>query len=83
MMVHIEKLGREDLVAVVVAHGEVGAVAGAELVDLREQVVGGVAGEDVGEPGLDADADQGQPAVALPLPATANCSSPSLTPAFA
>ena len=33
----------------------------------REQVVGGVAGEDVGEPRLDADADQREPAGRLPL----------------
>ena len=59
---------REDLVAVVVGHHEVGAVAGAELVDLAEQVVGGVPREHVGQPGLDADADQRQPAGRLPLP---------------
>jgi hypothetical protein len=58
----------EDLVAVVVGHDEVGAVAGAELVDLAEQVVGGVPREHVGEPRLDADADQGQPAGGLPVP---------------
>ena len=34
IVVHIEKLGREDLVAVVVVDDEVGAVAGAQLVDL-------------------------------------------------
>ena len=34
MIVHIENAGGEDLVAVVVADDEVGAVAGAELVDL-------------------------------------------------
>ncbi len=59
--------GREDLVAVVVTDDEVGAVAGAELVDVVEQLVGGVAREDVGEPGLDADADQRQPPGGLPL----------------
>ncbi len=63
---HGERRG-EDLVAVVVGHHEVRAVAGAELVDLGEQVVGGVAREHVGEPGLDTDADQRQPARGLPL----------------
>ena len=48
--------GRE----VVAVHDEVGAVADADLVDLGEQVVGGVAGEDVREPRLDADADERQ-----------------------
>ena len=67
MIVHIEKPGREDLVAVLVADDEVGAVAGAQLVDVAEQVVGGVAGEHVGQPGLDPDADEGQAAVGLPL----------------
>ena len=59
--------GGEDLVAVVVADHQVGAVAGAELVDVVEELVGGVAGEDVGEAGLDADAEQRQPARRLPL----------------
>ena len=68
IVVHIEKLGREDLVALVVADDEVGAVAGAQLVDLAEEVVGGVPGEHVGQPGLDADADEREPAVGLPLP---------------
>ncbi len=45
---------REDLVAVVVGDHQVGAVAGAELVDLAEQVVGGVPREHVREAGLDA-----------------------------
>ena len=61
---------------------EVGAVAGAELVDLAEEVVGGVPREHVGEAGLDADADQRQPPGGLPLRRRANCSSPSLTPVF-
>ena len=58
---------REDLVAVVVGDHQVGAVAGAELVDLGEQVVGGVPREDVGEARLDADADQREAAGVLPL----------------
>ena len=65
MMVHIEKPG-EDLVAVVVADHEAGAV-GAELVDVEEEVVGGIAGEDVGQARLDADADEREPTVGLPL----------------
>ena len=60
---------------------EVGAVAHADLVDALEQVVGGVAGEDVGEPRLDADPAEREPARAPPTRrATANCSSPSITP---
>jgi hypothetical protein len=58
---------REDLVAVVVADDQVGAVAGAELVDVVEQLVGGVAREHVGEARLDADAEQGQAVRRLPL----------------
>ena len=65
IVVQIENDGAK-LVAVVVGHHEVRAVAGAELVDLGEQVVGGVAGEHVGEPGLHADADQREPAGAPP-----------------
>ena len=57
----------EDLVAVVVAHDEVRAVAHAELVDLAEQVVGGVPGEHVAQPRLDAHADEGEPPRGLPV----------------
>ena len=74
---------RERRREVVARDLEVGAVAGAELVDLGEQVVGGVAGEHVGEPGLDAHPDQREPAGRSHSSATANCSSPSLTPASA
>ena len=59
--------GGEHLVAVVVADDQVGAVAGAELVDVVEELVGGVAGEHVGEAGLDTDAEQGEPPRRLPL----------------
>ena len=52
---------------VVAGHGQVGAVAHADLVDPAEQLVGRVAGEDVGDAGLDAHAHQGQPARGLPL----------------
>ena len=38
-----------------------------DLVDLREQVVGGVAREHVGEPGLDTDADERELAGLLPV----------------
>ena len=58
---------REDLVALLVGDDEVGAVAHAELVDLAEQVVGGVAGEHVGQAGLDAHADQREAARGLPV----------------
>ena len=50
-----DREGRRELVAL---DDEVGAVAHADLVDLGEQVVGGVAGEDVREAGLDADPDE-------------------------
>ncbi len=66
-----------------VAHDEVRAVARAQLVELAEQVVGGVAGEDIAEAGFDAHADQGQPARASPSRRRcANWSSPSFTPVF-
>ena len=48
---------RERRREVVAVDHEVGAVADADLVDGGEQVVGGVAGEHVGEARLDADAD--------------------------
>ena len=50
-----DREGRRELVAV---DDEVGAVAHADLVDLREELVRGVACEDVGGAGLDADADE-------------------------
>jgi hypothetical protein len=52
IVVQIENSARSR--ARFVAHHEVGAVAGAQLVDLAEQVIGGVAREHVAEPGLDA-----------------------------
>ena len=54
--------GRE----VVAGDDEVRPVADPELVDLGEEVVGRVAGEDVRQPRLDADPDEGQPARRLP-----------------
>ena len=69
---------RRELVAL---DPQVRAVAHAELVDPREQVVGGVAGEHVGQPRLDARC---RPAPAARPPrqssSSANCSSPSFTP---
>ena len=56
MVVQIEKDGGE----VVAGDGEVGAVADTELVDRREQVVGRVPREDIGQARLDTDADQRQ-----------------------
>ena len=50
-----DREGRRELVAL---DGEVRPVAHADLVDLGEEVVGGVAGEDVREAGLDADPDE-------------------------
>ena len=58
IVVQIEKVGRE----LVPLDLEVRAVADADLVDLGEQLVGGVAGEDIGGARLDADADEGEPA---------------------
>ena len=57
---------REARREVVAADDQVGTVAHAELVDLREQVVGGIAGEDVRQARLDADAAQGEQATRLP-----------------
>jgi hypothetical protein len=45
---------------------EIGPVPHGDLVDRREEVIGGVAGEDVGEPGLDTDSDQSEQARLLP-----------------
>ena len=55
--------GRRELVAL---DDDVRAVADTCLVDLGEQVIGGVAGEDVREAGLDAHADESQQAGRLP-----------------
>src|SRR5690606_34575948 len=49
---------REDLVPCLVAHDKVRAVPHAELVDLAEEVVDGVAGEDIRETRFDADSDE-------------------------
>ena len=65
---------------VVAVDGEVRTVAHAELVDLTEEVVGGVPGQHVGQSGLHADADQGQSAGALPVPRSSELFSPSVTP---
>jgi hypothetical protein len=58
---------RERRREVVAAHHEVGAVAHRDLVDLGEQVVGGVAGEHVRQAGLDPDAEQRERARLAPL----------------
>ena len=57
---------RERRREVVPGHDEVGAIPDAHLVDLREQLVGGVRGEHVGQAGLDADADEREPIRLLP-----------------
>ncbi len=57
---------REGGGEVVALDDEVRAVADADLVDLGEELVGGVAGEDVGGAGLDADADEREQALLLP-----------------
>jgi hypothetical protein len=58
---------RERRREVVTGHDEVRPVAHAELVDLAEQVVFGVAREDVRESRFDPDADEGEPSSILPL----------------
>ena len=55
--------GRREVVAL---DDEVGAVPHRYLVDLVEEVVGGVAREDVGEPRLDADAGEREQAALAP-----------------
>ena len=57
---------RERRREVVPGDDEIGAVANAHLVDLREEPVGGVAGEDVREAGLDADPDEREQPRLLP-----------------
>ena len=57
---------RERRREVVAIDDEVGAVPDADLVDLAEQVVLRIAGEDVGQARLDADADERQPAGGRP-----------------
>ena len=52
---------------VVAGDGEVGAVADAEFVDLGEEFVGGVPGEDIRHAGFDADADQRESPGLLPF----------------
>ncbi len=58
-----DREGRREVVAL---DDEVGAVAHPDLVDLVEELVGCIAGEDVGEPGLDADAEQREQPALLP-----------------
>ena len=43
---------------VIAGNGQVSPVPNADLIDLAEQVVGGVPSEHIGEPGLDAHPDQ-------------------------
>ena len=59
---------REDLAAGFVADHEIGAVSHAQLVDLGEEVVGGIPGENVREARFDADADEGEQPLDFPLP---------------
>ena len=58
-----DREGRGEVVAL---DDEVGPVAHGHLVDLVEEMVGGVAGEDVGEPGLDTDAGEREQAALVP-----------------
>ena len=58
-----DREGRGEVVAL---DDEVRAVADAHLVDLGEELVGRVAGEDVGGARLDADPDEGEQALLLP-----------------
>ena len=57
---------RERRREVVAVDDEVGTVADADLVDPREEVVGGIAGGDVGEAGLDAHAHERHQVAVLP-----------------
>ena len=57
---------REGRREVVTRYDEVAPVAHADLVDGVEEMVGGVAGEDVGQAGLDAHAHQREPAPLAP-----------------
>ena len=57
-----DREGRREVVAL---DDEVRAVADADLVDLREQLVGGVPREDVGGAGLDPDPDEREEALLL------------------
>jgi hypothetical protein len=57
---------REGGSEVVTLDDQVRAVADADLVDLREELVGRVAGEDVGRARLDPDPDQCEQALLLP-----------------
>ena len=68
IVVHIEKLGAKISLPSSSWTARLAPSRVPELVDLVEEVVGGIAGEDVGEPRLDADADEGEPTVGLPLP---------------
>ena len=75
---------RERRREVVAVYDEVRAVADGDLVDLDEELVGGVPGEHVREPGLDADADEREQAASSRYAAAcANCRSPSLSPVAA
>ncbi len=64
MVVQMENDGAK----LVALHRQVRPVAHPELVDLGEEVVGGVAGQHVGEPRLDPDPDQREPTGRLPVP---------------
>jgi hypothetical protein len=52
---------------VVAVDREVGPVPGAQLLDVIEEVIGGVAGEDIRQSRFDADPDQRQPSGGPPL----------------
>ena len=61
-----ERWGK-NLVAVFVANNQVSAIFHADLVDLAEEVVGRVTGEDVRKTRLNTDANEGEQTGALPL----------------
>ena len=58
---------REDLVSHLIPNHEIGTVSGAQLVDLAEQLVDGIAREHVTQPRLDAHPHQGESARRLPV----------------
>ena len=60
MVVQMLNTGREG----VALDAQVAAVAHVDLVDLVEEVLGGVRGEDIGEAGVHAHAQQREPAAA-------------------
>jgi hypothetical protein len=83
MIVHIEKPGANISVAVLVADDEVGAVAGAELVDVLNRWSAAYRAKTSESPGSTPMPTRASRPSASHSVARANCSSPSLTPTLA